>query len=170
MSKMGLHRPFGHLKHKLWSKKDRELNWQSDSWPLKVGNQFNFVVCRQNVTYRWKAFDEGYNFALNRIAIGGLHMKLYASKVAGVSTVGISKLPLGSPRTKSHLDVALVERRKVSYKGEGGGFPQVRVVVSLVCPNCPWLVLAPKVLQLCINHFVLVLCKSMWVIEACHFF
>jgi hypothetical protein len=37
-------------------------------------------------------------------------------------------------------------------------------------PNCPWLLLTPKVLQLCINHFVSVLCKSMWIIEAYQFF
>jgi hypothetical protein len=42
--------------------------------------------------------------------------------------------------------------------------------MSLVCPSCPWLVLAPKVLQPCTNHLVLVLCKSMWVSKACHFF
>ncbi len=76
------------------------------------------------------------------------------------SPMGISRLPLGSPRTKSHLDVTPVERRKVYYKGEGGGFPQVQAVMSLVSPNCPWFVLAPKVLELCTNHFVLVLCKS----------
>jgi hypothetical protein len=35
---------------------------------------------------------------------------------------------------------------------------------------CSWFVLAPKVLQLCINHLVLVLCRSVWVIEACQFF
>jgi hypothetical protein len=73
--------------------------------------------------------------------------------------MGISGLPFGSPRTKSHLDVAPMERRRVYYKGEGGGFPQVWDVVSLVCPNCPWLVLAPKVLQLCTNHPVLILWK-----------
>ncbi len=39
--------------------------------------------------------------------------------------MGILGLPLGSPGTKSHLDVALVERRIVYYKGESGGFPQV---------------------------------------------
>jgi hypothetical protein len=91
-------------------------------------------------------------------------------QVARVRVIGILELPLGSPGTKSHLDVAPVERRRVYYKGEGGGFPQVRPVVSLVCPSCLWLVLAPKVLQLCINHFVLVLCRSVWVSEACHFF
>ncbi len=44
----------------------------------------------------------------------------------------ISGLPLGSPETKCHLDVAPMERHKVYYKGEGGGFPQVWAVVSLM--------------------------------------
>jgi len=52
----------------------------------------------------------------------------------------------GVPGEKSHLDVGPVERSKVYYKGEGGGFPQVQAVVSLVCPCCSWLVLASKVL------------------------
>jgi hypothetical protein len=47
----------------------------------------------------------------------------------------------GSPETKCPLDVGLVERHKVYYKGEGGGFPQIRAVVSLVSPSllvaCP---------------------------------
>ncbi len=77
-----------------------------------------------------------------------------------VPTLVILGLPLGSPETKSHLDVGLMERHRVYYKGEGGGFPQVRAVVSLVSPNCLWLVLAPKVFQLCTNHLVLVLCRS----------
>ncbi len=47
--------------------------------------------------------------------------------------MGISGLPFESPRTKNHLDVALVERCKVHYKGEGGGFPQVWAMVSLMC-------------------------------------
>jgi hypothetical protein len=37
--------------------------------------------------------------------------------------MGIFGLTLGSPGTKSHLDVVPVERCKVYYKGEGGGFP-----------------------------------------------
>jgi len=43
----------------------------------------------------------------------------------GVPTFAISRLPLWSPGTKSHLDVGPVERRKVYYKGESGDFPQV---------------------------------------------
>jgi hypothetical protein len=65
----------------------------------------------------------------------------------------------GVPGKKSHLDVGPGESHRVYYKGEGGGFPQVQAVVSLVCPCCPWLVLAPKVLQLCTNHFVWVVCR-----------
>ncbi len=57
-----------------------------------------------------------------------------------------------------------------SIRVEGGGFPQVRAVMSLVSLSCPWFVLAPKVLQLCTNHLVLVLCKFVWVVEACQFF
>ncbi len=86
------------------------------------------------MTYRWKAPDEGYNFASNLIAIGGLHAKLWAPKVAGVLVV---EFPPWSPETKSHLDVAPVQRCRVYYKGEGGGFPQVRAVVILVNSNCP---------------------------------
>jgi hypothetical protein len=88
----------------------------------------------------------------------------------GVPSLKISGLPFGTPGTKSHLEVAPVDRCRIYYKGESGGFPQVRAVVSLVSPSCPWLVLAPKVFQLCTNHLVLVLCKSVWVIEACQFF
>jgi hypothetical protein len=86
-------------------------------------------------------------------------MKLWAPKVVGILVVRISGLSLGSPRTKNHLDVAPVERCRVHYKGEGGGFLQVWAVLNFVNPNCPWFVLAPKVFQLCTNHLVLVLCR-----------
>jgi len=39
-----------------------------------------------------------------------------------------------------------------------------------VCPCCPWLVLAPRVLQLCTNHFVWVVCRPVWVTKACQLF
>jgi hypothetical protein len=106
-------------------KKGRESNWQFDSQPLKVRNRPDFLACRKPTTYRWKALDKGYNFASDLVAIGGLHKKLCAFKVTGVLNDAISGLPLGSPATKSHLDVAPVERHRVYYKGEGGGFPQV---------------------------------------------
>jgi hypothetical protein len=161
---MGLHCSFEHLKHKLWPKE------QFDFRPEKVKNPPNLLGCKQRATYRWKALDESYNFALDRTLIWGLLAKLWGSKVPRVPAGGISRLPRGSPvgvptvpGEKSHLDVGPVERCRVYYNGEGGGFPQVRAVVSLVCPCCPWFVLTPKVLQLCINHFVWVVCRPVWV-------
>jgi len=156
MSKMGSHCSFGHLKHKLWPKEGQESNCQFDSRPQKVENRPDLLSCRGRATYRWKALDESYNFALDRITIRGLLAKLWGSKVSGVPFGAILGLPRGSPGKNSHLDVASVESCRVYYKGEGGGFPQVRAMVSLVCP---WLILAPSVLQLCTNHFVWVVCR-----------
>jgi len=149
-------------------KKGRESNWQFDFWPLKVKNQPNFLACKWRATYLWKSIDERYNFVKDLISIGGLHTKVWSSKVAGVPTLAISGLSLGSLGIKNHLDVGFMKRHKVYYKGEGGGFPQVRAMVSLVNPNCLWFILTPKVFQLCANHLVLVLCKSVWVVDACH--
>jgi hypothetical protein len=57
-------------------------------------------------------------------------------------------LLLGSPGTKSHSDVGAVERRREYDMGEGGGFPRVQVVMSLVSPRllvaCPSTKGAPK--------------------------
>jgi hypothetical protein len=79
------------------------------------------VACK----YPWKFLNKGYNFTSDFISIGGLHTKLLSPKVVGFPTLGISRLPFGSLGTKCHLDVGLVERYRVYYKGEGGGFPQV---------------------------------------------
>jgi len=152
MSKLGSHHPFGHLKHKLWPKE--RLGVKLAIWlpTTKVGNRPNFLVCKGRATYHWRALNEGYNFSSDLISIGGLHTKLWGPKFTGVPTLAISRLPLGSPGTKSHLDVGLVEKHIIYYKGEGDGFPQVRAVVSFVNPSYSWFVLASKVLQLCINH------------------
>ncbi len=89
------------------------------------------------MTYSWKVLDEGYNFALDLFSIRGLHAKLWAPKVRGVLVARILGFSLGSPKTKCHLDVGPMASHKVYYKGEGGGFPQVRAVMSLVSPSLP---------------------------------
>jgi hypothetical protein len=141
-SKMGSHGPFGHLHHKLWQKeKGQESNWQFDSWPLKVGNQPDPGACRWSATHRWKALEESYEFASNLIPIRSLSKKLWVHKVIGVQTETVSGLLFGSPKTKSHSDVGAAERHRKYYMGEGGGFPRIWAVVSLVIPKllvaCP---------------------------------
>jgi hypothetical protein len=49
----------------------------------------------------------------------------------------VSGLLLGNSGTKSHSDVGAAGRHIKYYMGEGGGFPRVRAVVSLVGPELP---------------------------------
>jgi hypothetical protein len=111
-----------------------------DSRPLEVRNRPKILGCRQRATYRWKALDESYNFASKALR-SELCTRSYApsksrdSQLAGFrdSRAGV----LGVPGEKSHLDAGLVEKHRIYYKGEGGGFPQVWAVMSLVCLCCP---------------------------------
>jgi hypothetical protein len=131
--------PFGYLKHRLWPKERPGVKlaiWLSTTKNalLKVGNRPDFLACRWRATYHWKALNESYNFALDLTSIKDLHAKLWAPKVVGVTFSAISGLQLGSPRTKWNLGVGPVARHREYYKGEGGGFLQVRAVVSCVGP------------------------------------
>jgi hypothetical protein len=126
-------------------KKGWESNCQFDSRPLKVGNQPLPDVVSRSVTWSWKALDESYNFGLDLVLIWVWGEELWASKVPGLKPGTVSGLQLGSPRKKSHLDVASAESCRVYYMGEGGGFPRVRAVVSLVCQSARGLSQHPKV-------------------------
>ncbi len=166
MFQMGSHFPFGHLKHKLWPKKGRESNWQFDSRPLKVENRPDFLACMWRATYCWKDLNEGYNFSLDLISIRGLHAKLWGPKVIRVPILAISGLPLGSLETKSHLDVGPMGNHIVYLRGKVVASPKSGPWWVLWVWVCPWLVLAPKALKLCINCLVLVLCKFVWIVDA----
>jgi hypothetical protein len=117
-------------------KKGQESNCQFDSRPQKVGNRPNLLSFKGRATYCWKALDKNYDFASNYTSIRGFLAKLWGSKVAKVLVGGISGLPLESPGKNNHLDVTSVDSCRVYYKGERGGFPQVRAVVNLVCSCC----------------------------------
>ncbi len=84
-----------------------------------------------------KVLNKNYNFVLDLILIKGLHTKLWAPKAPRGPTLRISGLPLGSPKTKLDLGASLMAKHKVYYKGEGGGFPQVWVVVTFVSSCLP---------------------------------
>jgi hypothetical protein len=151
---MGSHDPFGRLKHKLWLKE--RLGVELAIWLPTIKSQestrfpFVQVACHIPLESSQWGIQLCFKLQLNQRS---------ARKVMGPQ----------SHKTKCNLDVGLMERHKVYYKGEGGAFPQVRAMLNLVNPSSPWLVLAPKVLQLCTNHFVLVLCRFVWVVDACHF-
>jgi hypothetical protein len=58
-------------------------------------------------------------------------------KVLGVQIGTVSGLLLESLGKKCHSDVASAKSCREYYMGEGGGFPQVRAVVSQVSPMLP---------------------------------
>jgi len=165
---MGLHRPFGHLKHKLWPKE--KLGVKLAIWFSTTKSQESTrflcvqMMCDIPLKSSWLGLKLCFRPHFNLKSAG----KVMAPQSCGSPNLGDFGTPIWESRDKkNHLDVGLVERCRVYYKGEGGGFPQVRAMVSLVCLCCLWFVLAPKVLQLRINHLVWVLCKLVWVSEAC---
>jgi hypothetical protein len=115
----------------------RKVESQITNWSQKVKNRHDSFACRWRATCRWKALNEGYNFSLDLVPIGGLHQKLWSHKVVGLPALAISGFPLGSPEKKSHLDATPAEWCIVYYMGEGGGFPRVQAVVSLVSLRLP---------------------------------
>jgi len=56
-------------------------------------------------------------------------------------------LNFGNFGTKCHLDVGFMEKHRVYYKGEGGGFPQVQAMVNLVSPSLLMVRLSTKSVQ-----------------------
>ncbi len=128
-------------------------------------------MCKWRATHCWKSLDKSYKFALDLVLIGGLNEKLWPHKVAGVPTLVVLGLPIGSLETKSHLDVASVKRCKIYYMGEGVGFPRVRAVVSLVSPKSPMVCLSTKG-ALIYNQPTcwLVGCKFEWITNCLSFF
>jgi hypothetical protein len=156
MSKMGSHDPFRHLKHKLWPKEGWESNWQFDSWPLKFKSRPNFLAWRWRATYHYKAFDEGYNFALNLISIGGLHTKLWAPKVIRVPTLGILGLPLGVPGQNDIWVMVPWPGTKYTIRGKVVASPKSEPWWVLWVHVCPWLVCAPKCFNYALNNWLLV--------------
>jgi hypothetical protein len=144
MSEISLHHPFGHLKHKLWPKEG--LGVKLAIWLSTTKSQESppfpcvQVACNIPLEISRRGLQLCFRFHLNR----RLAHKVMGPKVVRVPCLGISGLPLRSPGTKCHLDVGLVERHRVYYKGEGGGFPQVWAVVSLVSPSLPMAHLSTK--------------------------
>ncbi len=127
-------------------KKGRESNWNFDAWSLKVENHPDFLVFRWSATYLWKAFDEGYNFASD----------LQTSFQSDVCTQSYGSLKL----QEFHLRIsgqnaiwmwASWRGTKYTIWGKVVVSPKSGLWWILWVQVCPWLILASKVLQLCIN-------------------
>jgi hypothetical protein len=126
-------------------KKGRESNWQFDFRPLKVENRPLPDILFESATWRWKDLEEGYNLDSKPCCDRALQSGVMAIQSPGSPVGTISGLHFGSPKNLCHLDVASTVSYKEYYMGEGGGFPRVRAVVSLVCPSACGLSQHPRV-------------------------
>jgi len=66
------------------------------------------------------------------------------SQILGVQTGTILGLLLRSPGTKNHSDVGATKRCREYYMGEGGGFPRVWALMSIVNLELPVACLSTK--------------------------
>ncbi len=121
-----------------YGQKGRESNWQFDSRPLKVGNRPlpNMALERSR---------RGLQLWFKPHRDRTLQSGVMGSQISGSPTGTISGLHFGSPKNLCHLDVASTARYREYYMGEGGGFPWVRAVVSLVCQSAHGLSQHPRV-------------------------
>jgi hypothetical protein len=133
----------------------------------KVGNWPDLLVCRWCATYIEK-FSTKATTLLQITFWSEVCSKSYGAPKSQESQLG--RFWDSHLRVSGQKAIWMSAPCRIYYKREGGGFPQVWVVVGLMCPCCSWLVLAPKVLQLCTNHLVWVLCRHVWVNEACQLF
>jgi hypothetical protein len=130
-------KPFGHLKHKLWPKEG--LGVKLSIWLPTAKSQestrfpYVQVACDIPLKRSWRGLQLCFKHHLNRRS----SRKVMRPQSCGNPNFGNFGIPTGRPGTKCHLDVGLMEKHKLYYKGEGGGFPQVQAVVSLVNPNLP---------------------------------
>jgi hypothetical protein len=170
---MGSHDPFGHLKHRLWSKEGPEVNLAIWLLITKSRESTQFP-CVQVVCH---ILLESSQWGLQRFFRPHLNRRS-AEKVMGPQSHKSPKLenfetPTWESWTKAiwmwppWKGVKYIIRGKVVASPKSGSW---WVLWILWVQDCPWLILAPKVFQLCTNHLVLVLCRSVWVIEACQFF
>jgi len=132
---MPSHWQFGHLQPKLWAK---------EGPGVKLAVWLPTTKSRESTSSRrpiWLC-----DMALERSQRGlqlWFRPRYDPTLQSGVMAVQSSRSPAGtisglhfrSPGNLCHSDVASVTRRREYYMGEGGGFPRVRAVVSLVCPS-----------------------------------
>jgi hypothetical protein len=147
---MGSHDPFAHFKHKLWPKEGPVVKLATWLPTIKSHESPQFpcvqVACNILLESSWQGLQLALRPHLNQ---------RFARKVMGPQSCESPNFGnFGSPGTKWHLGVGPMVKHKVYYKGEGGGFPQVWAMVSLVSPCLSVVRLCTKVLQLGTNQLV----------------
>jgi hypothetical protein len=163
MSKMTVHEPFGRLHARLWAKERPGIKTASlrenESRPLKVGDRPDLLGCSDVQHIVGKLSRRAPTLLLTSSRSKVCKKTYTPSKSWESCLAGFRDSHAGVPGQKAIWMPAPWRVTEYTIRGKVVASPQVRAVVSLVCPCCPWLVLAPKVLQLCTNYFVWLVCR-----------
>jgi hypothetical protein len=159
---MGSHDPFGHLKHKLWPKERSRVklavwlpstkSWESTQFPrVQVACNISLKISRQ-----------GLHFCIK------VHLNQKSTcKVMGPPKSWESQLwefrdsHLGVLRQNAIWMWASWKGTKYIIRGKVMVSPKSKLWWVLWVRVCPWFILTPKVLQLCINQLVV------WFVQIC---
>jgi hypothetical protein len=178
MSKMGSHCSFGHLKHKLlpkegpgvefpgvrqfWLPTTKSRESTRNTWlqktcdiPLKRSRRDLQLCFRRWVDRR------STPKVMKPQSRGSPGNARFRDSHAGVP---------GVPGQNGHLDATPATSHRVYYKGEGGGFPKSGPWWMQMSLRLPVALPSIKGASTMHYHFMRVLCKPVWVSEACQFF
>jgi len=132
---MASHWQFGHLQPKLWAKEGPGVKltiWlpTTKSWESTSSRR---CLAECNMTLESSRRELQHWFRTRPDPSSG--RGAMAVQSSGSLAETLSGLHFGSPNKMCHSDVASATSRREYYMGEGGGFPWVWAVVSLVCPS-----------------------------------
>jgi hypothetical protein len=132
---MASHWSFGHLQPKLWAKEGPGVKLAV--WLLTTKSRES--------TSSWRRLEECDTALESSRRKLQLWFKTCSDPSSGREVMAVqssespagtlSGLHFGSPNKMCHSNVASATSRRKYYMGEGGGFPRIRAVMSLVCPS-----------------------------------
>jgi hypothetical protein len=132
---MASHWQFGHLQPKLWAKEGPGVKlavWLPTT-KSQESTSFRRLLEECDTALESSRWELQHWFRTRPDPSLGQGAMAVQSSESLIGT--LSGLHFGSPNKMCHSDVASATSRKEYYKGEGGGFPRVRAMVSLVCSS-----------------------------------
>jgi hypothetical protein len=132
---MASHWSFGHLQTKLWANEGPGVKlaiWLPTTKSQKSTSSRRLLEeCDTTLESSRQGLQLWFKTRLDPRSRRGVMTVQSSGSLAEI----ISGLHFGSPNKMCHLDVASATSHREYYMGEGGGFPRVRAMVSLVCPS-----------------------------------
>jgi hypothetical protein len=155
MSKMGSHDPFGYSKHKLWQKEGPKIklsiwflttkSWKSPRCPCVE------VTCQISLKSFWRRLQLYFKPHLNQ-SFAHKVMGFQSCESPNFGNFGTPNLRV--PRQNDIWVLASWPCTKNTIKGKVVASPKSEPWWVLWVYVCPWLVVAPKVFQLCTNQLI----------------